>query len=210
MSSHLRRLPSPAMGVALLALFVALGGTGYAATTILHRSSASAAKKAKVLRGPRGPRGPRGLAGKTGPVGPMGAAGANGAPGAPGRSALTPLGAGETERGSSAWTQKRQRQLVISAPPCSTRFRSRPHHRMRLSSGRTRARVSAPELWMRRRLLLRHCVSIPLRHPIRASGPAITRSDQSGWDTSIPDRMERQRDRRYVLLRLLRDHRIAV
>ncbi len=76
-----RRIPSPAMVVACLALFVALGGTGYAASGALSNGGpATVAKKHRrtVLRGPRGPRGPRGLTGPTGPQGPAGAAGAQG------------------------------------------------------------------------------------------------------------------------------------
>jgi hypothetical protein len=72
------RLPSPAMVIALLALSVALGGTGYAASSLVG------------ARGHAGPRGPRGFRGKTGqrgpagPVGPAGATGAAGPAGAPG------------------------------------------------------------------------------------------------------------------------------
>src|SRR5437870_3577414 len=58
--------PSPAMVIALTALFVALGGTGYAATKLQDKPSASPAKKqasAAARRGPRGPRGLRGLPG---------------------------------------------------------------------------------------------------------------------------------------------------
>ena len=92
-----RRLhaPSPAMLVALTALFVALGGTGYAATRLLppnsvgeHQLRNSAVTSSKIrphtihlsdiatstrnsLRGQTGPQGPQG---PTGPQGPPGAA----------------------------------------------------------------------------------------------------------------------------------------
>lgn len=85
-----RAMPSPAMVVALIALFVALGGTGYAATTLSDNGSASTAaarRHRRSLRGPRGFRGrtgPQGPAGPQGPQGAQGAAGAAGAPGAPG------------------------------------------------------------------------------------------------------------------------------
>jgi hypothetical protein len=68
------------MVIALIALFVALGGTGYAATELGHgHAGATAAKKKKKpvvsLRGPRGPKG------ATGATGALGAPGATGAPG---------------------------------------------------------------------------------------------------------------------------------
>lgn len=69
-----RSMPSPAMVVAFIALFVALGGTGYAATQLVSKE-ATASKKAKAKRGPRGPRGKRGPAGPAGPIGPAGAPG---------------------------------------------------------------------------------------------------------------------------------------
>ena len=91
-----RRLhaPSPAMLVALTALFVALGGTGYAATRLLPRNSvgehqlrSSAVTSSKIrprtirlsdiatstrnsLRGQTGPQGPQGPTGPQGPSGP--------------------------------------------------------------------------------------------------------------------------------------------
>jgi hypothetical protein len=86
-------MPSPAMVVALLALCVALGGTGYAATKINGkniRNGTITGKKIKnrtitsakisrttvrALKNRRGLRGPRGFRGRTGP---RGAAGANG------------------------------------------------------------------------------------------------------------------------------------
>jgi hypothetical protein len=88
------RTPSPAMIVAVAALFVALGGTGYAATTLLPRGSVgehqlrtSAVTGSKIrprtirlsdiatstrnsLRGQAGPQGPQGPAGAQGPPGP--------------------------------------------------------------------------------------------------------------------------------------------
>jgi len=97
--------PSPAMMVAVLALFVALTGSGTAATLIAtHRDAGSTratyrvamtkalhgtqalpqaraaiqrvlAHAAKATPGPRGPRGFRGPRGRTGPQGPRGPAG---------------------------------------------------------------------------------------------------------------------------------------
>lgn len=84
------RLPSPAMTVALLALFVALTGAGYAATQLPNNSvgtpqlknnavtSAKVAngtlvkadfKSGQLTPGPPGPAGPKGDAGPAGPAG---------------------------------------------------------------------------------------------------------------------------------------------
>ena len=58
------KAPSPSMVVALVALFVALGGTGWAATQSGSDTAHQAAKKKKtVKRGPRGLRGPQGIQG---------------------------------------------------------------------------------------------------------------------------------------------------
>jgi hypothetical protein len=66
--------PSPALAVALLALFIALGSTGYAATQSPKPGKASA-KAAKTKGGPRGFRGFRGPRGFKGPAGSPGLAG---------------------------------------------------------------------------------------------------------------------------------------
>ena len=71
------KLPSPAMIVACVALFAALGGTGYAAGNLAHKATASTAK-AKPKRGPRGKRGPAGPTGPQGAPGPKGATGPKG------------------------------------------------------------------------------------------------------------------------------------
>jgi len=68
------RPPSPGLVVAMLALFVALGSTGYAAT----QSQSGTKAEQSVKRGPRGFQGPRGAKGVKGPAGPAGAAGAPG------------------------------------------------------------------------------------------------------------------------------------
>jgi hypothetical protein len=91
MGRRLLRRPSPALVVALVALFVAVGGTSYAAV-ILPKNSVGTAQikdgavtKGKIakrtvaaLRGQRGPRGAIGPAGATGPAGPQGAQGPSG------------------------------------------------------------------------------------------------------------------------------------
>lgn len=80
---------SPALVIAMLALFVALGGVSTAARSSGPQASESTAAEAatqgaRAKPGPRGPRGPRGLRGLTGAPGAPGAAGAPGAPGASG------------------------------------------------------------------------------------------------------------------------------
>lgn len=87
---------SPSMAVAMLALTVALGGTGYAATklpknsvstTQLANNAVTGAKvkdgslfandfaARQIPRGPKGDTGPQGAAGPQGPAGPAGAKG---------------------------------------------------------------------------------------------------------------------------------------
>ena len=86
--------PSPALVIAILALFVALGGTGYAATEAGGGAHIAAIKKTRVNAGPRGPRGfrgpqgPRGAQGLQGPAGPKGASGTNGTNGTNGSPAF--------------------------------------------------------------------------------------------------------------------------
>ena len=93
------RLPAPSTALASLALLVALGGTGYAATVLPAGSVGTAQLKegavvsSKVKDGslrakdfargslPSGPQGDSGPAGPQGPAGPAGAAGAAGARG---------------------------------------------------------------------------------------------------------------------------------
>jgi hypothetical protein len=77
---------SPATVISLVALFVALGGTGTAANVGRDVKSATldrviASEETSARRGPRGPRGPRGFAGPQGPPGPQGSQGLQGAPG---------------------------------------------------------------------------------------------------------------------------------
>jgi hypothetical protein len=75
------------MVVACMALFVCLGGTGYAATRLQaggHQATLSSAKKHKRHRGPTGPVGPQGLQGLPGAPGAVGPAGARGPAGADG------------------------------------------------------------------------------------------------------------------------------
>src|SRR4051812_13708387 len=113
--------PSPAMLVALTALFVALGGTSYAAIKLpansvgskqIKRNAVSSVKiKRNAVTGSKVRDGSltgadfasgtllKGDRGPAGPSGAAGTAGATGAPGAAGRSALTALQSGETIRG---------------------------------------------------------------------------------------------------------------
>ena len=82
--------------VAYLALFVALSGTGYAASgallpknsvgsaQVINRSLQKGDLSKKAVAALHGARGPRGIPGAQGPQGPQGLAGAQGAPGAAG------------------------------------------------------------------------------------------------------------------------------
>ncbi len=97
-----RSMPSPAMAVACLALLVALGGTSWAAATLVLprnsvgerqlRNNAVVSSKVRdgsllardfrpgqLLRGPRGLQGPSGLVGPAGPAGAQGPAGTSAA-----------------------------------------------------------------------------------------------------------------------------------
>ena len=101
----IRRRPSPATVIACLALLVALGGTGYAATQLPANSVGPAQLRANAVdstkvqdrsllakdfragqlpRGARGLRGATGATGQAGPAGPTGATGSTGATGATG------------------------------------------------------------------------------------------------------------------------------
>jgi hypothetical protein len=100
------RRPSPALVIAVIALFVSLGGTGYAASTIAGSQRQSAGGKApKALTKRRvdaliagyfnahkdelvGPSGSRGPTGATGAAGTAGAAGTTGGQGPQGPGAL--------------------------------------------------------------------------------------------------------------------------
>jgi hypothetical protein len=94
------------MIISLVALFVTLGGTSYAAITLAPKNSVGSAqvingsllkkdlnKKTiaalKGNRGARGPAGAAGAAGAAGPAGPAGPAGATGAAGAAGAAGAT-------------------------------------------------------------------------------------------------------------------------
>lgn len=90
------RKPSPAMVVALLALFVALGGTATAAGLLVTTRQIKdrtiqlvdiSPQATRALRGAPGPQGPEGPPGPAGPQGPQGNQGATGPAGPAGRSA---------------------------------------------------------------------------------------------------------------------------
>src|SRR3954471_14919513 len=84
--------PSPATAIALLALFVALGGTGYAALKLPTNSVGTAQLKNNAVTGAKvkngsllvGDFGGTLPSGATGPKGDAGANGTNGAKGDPG------------------------------------------------------------------------------------------------------------------------------
>jgi hypothetical protein len=106
-----RLRPSPSLALSLIALFVALGGTGYAAFKLPSNSIGSAhvingslqkidlsKKTVAALRGNRGPRGVQGVQGESGPTGPVGPKGDKGATGEP-WTAGSGLPSGRTLRG---------------------------------------------------------------------------------------------------------------
>ena len=86
--------PSPALAVAVVALFTALAGTATAAGVLITNSkqikpgviqtSDLSAKARKDLRGAQGPAGAPGATGTAGPAGATGVTGSPGSPGAPG------------------------------------------------------------------------------------------------------------------------------
>jgi hypothetical protein len=87
--------------VAYLALFVALGGTGFAATSLHSSGGALRSNHAQTVAhaaSARGRRGPRGFRGRTGPRGPAGARGSKGDSGATGPSGPTTISVDPTWR----------------------------------------------------------------------------------------------------------------
>ena len=101
MRKHLR--PTPSMAVAFCALFLALGGSAFAAkhfidghkiakgTIPMNRLSKSVQHKLNAkLRAGKGPQGPKGDQGPQGPKGDKGDRGDSGAPGAPGAPGANP------------------------------------------------------------------------------------------------------------------------
>ncbi len=117
------RLPSPSMVVAVVALFAALGGTGYAATSLVAQTAAKHHKTTKPLtkaqvqalvaayfrlharqlagkngsNGTSGTNGPNGANGANGAVGPSGPTGSTGPAGPTG-----PIGAAVVDRTRSS------------------------------------------------------------------------------------------------------------
>jgi hypothetical protein len=141
MRAHFR-IPSPAMVVACTALFVALGGSGYAATQIAHPATKPKKSKAPSQQALVGAAVVKyfgthhgqfvGPAGPTGATGPSGAAGANGAKGADGergetgqRGEVGPAGAasqsvelaGPVETGSSSHVNLGGPSVTVNVGP---------------------------------------------------------------------------------------------
>jgi len=97
MSRLIKHKPSPALVVATVALFVALGGTGYAVTALPRNSVGSpqvvngslqsvdlSTRAIRALKGNRGSQGQAGMTGPPGSTGPIGAQGATGVTGSSG------------------------------------------------------------------------------------------------------------------------------
>jgi hypothetical protein len=94
------RRPTPALAIALVALFFSLSGAALAAKDyVINATSDINPKVLKALKGQKGSRGFRGFKGATGAPGAPGAAGAAGAVGAPGPFPDA-LPSGKTTRGS--------------------------------------------------------------------------------------------------------------
>jgi len=92
------RRPSPATGIALVALFVSLAGTATAARVLITSRDIKdntiqvvdiSKGTQALLKGNEGPRGPQGLQGPQGAQGSQGAQGAQGAPGPAGPAGAT-------------------------------------------------------------------------------------------------------------------------
>jgi hypothetical protein len=120
---HKRRLraPSPALVISLIALFVALGGTTYAATTALingsHIKPHSIAKNRltnKAVKQLKGNRGPKGATGATGAQGVQGVQGLQGIQGARGPSDVYEVELSATTGSTPAGTT---RTLTLSNLP---------------------------------------------------------------------------------------------
>lgn len=79
----MRKRISPSFAIAATALFISLGGTGWAAANhyLITRASQIKPSVRAELRGERGPQGLQGLQGPAGPLGPRGIEGPQGAPG---------------------------------------------------------------------------------------------------------------------------------
>jgi hypothetical protein len=121
------RAPSPALVISLIALFVALGGTSLAATTLINGKNIQkhtiakdrlTSKAIKQLKGNRGPAGPRGA---TGPQGPQGAQGVQGVQGVQGPKGDTgapgsALGYAEVTGGGTLLSGKNVAQANVSSP----------------------------------------------------------------------------------------------
>lgn len=98
------RTPSPAFVISLIALFVALGGTTYAATSLPKNSvGTKQLKKGAVTKAKINKKALASLKGQQGPQGPQGNPGAKGAQGVQGPPGPFPVGnlpSGKTVRGN--------------------------------------------------------------------------------------------------------------
>jgi hypothetical protein len=112
--------------IAILALFVALGGTGYAASRMVGKGARHgkhgrhlAKGHTKGERGPRGLRGPAGPQGRPGPTGPAGPTGPQGVPGSARAYAFVrPAcgGCGELEPGFTPLEKARSLNVSLDKP----------------------------------------------------------------------------------------------
>jgi Collagen triple helix repeat (20 copies) len=125
-----RRRPSPATALAVVALLVALGGTGYAASGGNSSSPISHSLRQRHIgrrgrQGPRGLPGPQGIVGPRGPIGPtglQGIAGPQGPQGIPGDAHAYGLvvppcwGCGELPEHFTPLIAARSRNVALASP----------------------------------------------------------------------------------------------
>ena len=119
------RLPSPSTALALIALLLALGGTGYAAVSLPRESVGSVQIRNNAVSSPKvrdgsllvrdlAPAARRALTGRSGPQGPKGAPGPQGPKGEPGPAGLMGL---EIVQGGSQFHSGLDRTVTVDCPP---------------------------------------------------------------------------------------------
>ena len=132
--SRIKKLPPPALVVAMIALFVAFSGTSYAAVKIARNSITSIHVKdrsllAKDFKSGQIPRGPAGPACADPPAGPAGPAGPTGPAGA--GEGVCPRALGRRRRRPACARDHRRRRLEAGCRRLLHRHRGRRGQRRR-------------------------------------------------------------------------------